>query len=43
MNKEDQIGVIVEQGFVAGNGLGFNPVSINENKKDADNDEEKQS
>lgn len=27
------IGVITEQGFVAGNGLGFNPISENKLKK----------
>ena len=28
------IGVIVEQGFVAGQGLGYNPVNINNNSDD---------
>ena len=33
------VGVIVEQGFVAGQGLGFNTVDLNENKNNT-NDKE---
>lgn len=29
---QNEIGVIVEQGFVAGLGLGYNPVDLNNNK-----------
>lgn len=36
----DEYGVINEQGFVAGNGLGWNPVS--EQEQDKLRDEEKQ-
>lgn len=36
------IGVITEQGFVAGNGLGFNPINENElNKNPKEKDSEK--
>lgn len=38
---QNNVGVITEQGFVAGQGLGFNPVNLNENKKD-DNSENEQ-
>ena len=31
--QNDNIGVIVEQGFVAGLGLGYNPVELNNDKK----------
>ena len=31
---QNNVGVITEQGFVAGQGLGFNPVNLNEHKKD---------
>ena len=35
MNMENKnIGVITEQGFVAGMGLGFTPTTLNEQKKD---------
>ena len=30
---QNDIGVIVEQGFVAGDGLGYNPVNLNNDKK----------
>ena len=30
---QNDVGVIVEQGFVAGTGLGYNPVDLNNNKK----------
>lgn len=33
------IGVINEQGFVAGNGLGFTPTSLNETEKPEDEEE----
>ena len=39
MPNNNNIGVITEQGFVAGNGLGFNPVNeedLNINKEDKD-------
>ena len=29
---QNDVGVIVEQGFVAGTGLGYNPVDLNNNK-----------
>ena len=41
-NQKEQIGVITEQGFVAGQGLGFNPVNLNENKP-SEKENEKQS
>lgn len=31
--SNNNVGVIQEQGFIAGNGLGFNPVSEEEKKK----------
>lgn len=30
---QNDVGVIVEQGFVAGTGLGYNPVDLNNNNK----------
>lgn len=42
MSNNKQIGVITEQGFVAGSGLGFNPVEsskLNPNKKPTDEKE----
>ena len=36
---DNNVGVIVEQGFVAGTGLGFTPTTINEQKKN--NEKEK--
>lgn len=43
-NQKEQIGIITEQGFVAGQGLGFNPVNLNENKnKTSEKENEKQS
>lgn len=32
-NKNNQIGVITEQGFVMGNNLGFKPIKENLNKE----------
>ena len=40
-NQKKEIGVITEQGFVAGQGLGFNPVNLNENKKKPSETEDK--
>lgn len=41
MKENNNIGVITEQGFVAGQGLGFNPVKLNEDKKtDKENEEQ---
>ena len=45
-NNAPEYGVITEQGFVAGNGLGFNPFDENElnghkaDKKDAEKENE---
>lgn len=34
MSNNNNIGVLTEQGFVAGNGLGFNPIKENELQND---------
>lgn len=39
-NNTPEYGVINEQGFVAGNGLGFNPFDENELNGDKPDDEE---
>lgn len=39
MMEDKNIGIITEQGFVAGQGLGFNPVNLNETK-DEENEEQ---
>ena len=31
--QNNEVGIIVEQGFVAGLGLGYNPVNLNNNDK----------
>ena len=37
MNKNNtNIGIITEQGFVAGNGLGFEPVNVKEDESEDD-------
>ena len=43
MENQPQIGVITEQGFVAGQGLGFNPVNLNEDKKTSEDENEEKS
>ena len=37
---QNDIGVIVEQGFVAGTGLGYNPVDLNNKKNESCNNEQ---
>lgn len=39
--SKNPIGVITEQGYAAGQGLGFNPFNENELNKNLHNDEEK--
>ena len=41
MSNNNNIGIITEQGFVAGNGLGFNPLNEQDLKK-IKNEEEKE-